>query len=88
MMMGGLVEELALVALGADGVRFIDDETVGIMAIAAEDAGRIHPTLDEGAPDVDLVKNLTVGVIETLVEQCRAENIEKISTAFGNSRPT
>ena len=86
MMMGRIVEELALVAFGADGVRLIDRETVGIVAIAAEDAGRIHPALDEGTPDVDLIENLTVGVVEAFVEQCRAENIEKVSTAFGDSR--
>ena len=88
MMMGRLIEELALVALGADGVRFIDRETVGVVAIAAEDAGRIHPTLDEGTPDVDLVENLTVGVVEALVEQCRAEKIEKLSTALSDSCAT
>ena len=44
-------------------------EAVWIMAIAAGDAGAIHPALQEGAIDVDLVEHLTVGMVETLLEQ-------------------
>jgi hypothetical protein len=44
-------------------------QAVGIVAIAAADAGPNHPALQKRAIDVDLAPDLAVGVVERRVEQ-------------------
>src|SRR6476659_6072010 len=51
--------------------------TVRVVAVAAGDAVRVHPALQERAPDVDFVALLAVGVIERPPEQRRAIVIEE-----------
>jgi hypothetical protein len=52
-------------------------QRVGFVAVGADDARGVHPTLEEGTPDVDLVENLAIRVIEGLVEKCRTVGVEK-----------
>ena len=42
---------------------------VGVMAIGAGDPLLVHAALEEGPVDIHLVKNLTVGVVETLFKK-------------------
>ncbi len=44
---------------------------VGVVAVGTGDAGRVHLALEEGAPVVDLVLHLSVGVVEALLEEGR-----------------
>jgi hypothetical protein len=57
--------QIRAVATEADQVGVLGKlQRVGVVAIAADDARGVHPTLEERTPDVDLFENLTVRVIE------------------------
>ena len=66
-------EALGLVTRGADLVSpDLHLQVVGVVAVRAGDALRVHPALEERAPVVDLVAHLPVRVVEPLVEEGRA----------------
>ena len=67
------VELLRHVAAGADPFRRAGHlEVVRVVAIGAAHALRVHLALQKRSVLVDLVQDLPVGVVETLVEQRRA----------------
>ncbi len=68
-MVRGPGEDLGAMTGGADAFGGRDLQTVWIVAVAADDAGRVHFALKEGAPHVDLVLDLAVRVVEALLEQ-------------------
>ncbi len=81
-------EGLALVAARTGGIRLLDLQPMRVMTIATDDAGRVHLALQERAPDVDFVEDLTVRVVQTLFEQGGAIAIEEGlgREAFGDLR--
>src|SRR5262245_66074281 len=52
-------------------------QAVRVVAVAAGDARRVHLALEERAVLVDLVVDLTVGEIETLIEERRTMGVEQ-----------
>ena len=48
-----------------------------LVAVAAGNAGRVHRTLQKGSVNVDLVENLTVCVIQALIEEDRPVAVQK-----------
>ena len=71
-------EALGLVARRADVVSpDLDLLVVGVVAVRAGDALRVHPALEERAPVVDLVPHLAVGVVEPVLEEGRAVRLRE-----------
>ncbi len=71
-------EALGLMARGAHVV--VGDLhlcRVGVVAVGARDAPRVHPALQERAPVVDLVLHLPVRVVQPLLEQRRVMRLAK-----------
>ena len=69
------------VALGADLVAGRAQLlAVGLVAVAAGDAGGVHPTLEERSPAVDFVPLLSVGPVERRSEQGRQVVFEERQT--------
>ena len=59
-------------AAGTEGVVFgLDLRGVGIVAIAAADPRLIHFGLHKGTVDVDLIKDLAIGVVESRSQKLR-----------------
>ncbi len=65
-------------ALEAEGVAFgLEFEAVDVVAVRTPNIVGVHLGLGEGTPDVDLVENLTIGVVEALLEDGRSEGVEE-----------
>jgi hypothetical protein len=80
-MLGAAVDG-PIVTLEAELVPFAhQSETVAVVTVAAADPLRVHPALQERAVDVDLVADLTVGVIEALAEERRQHVVEQLGPA-------
>ena len=63
-------------------------EPMRVVAIGAAHALRVHPALQERAPDVDLVLLLAVGVVEALAQQRRMIVVEeRLARKFGVGEP-
>jgi hypothetical protein len=63
------VVALRLMALCAEQVAFgLETKAVGVMAVGTGNSGLVHATLDERTMDIYLVLDLTIGVIEGLVQ--------------------
>ena len=75
--MRGRGEDLAPMAPRADRIRLFDAEAVRVVAVAADHARAVHPALEERAPHVDLVEDLTVRVVQALLEERGAVAIEE-----------
>ena len=66
------------VALQTDRVaRRAQNEPVRVVAVRTAHARRVHAALDERSPDVDLVLDLPVRVVQALVEPCGQEIVEE-----------
>jgi hypothetical protein len=68
------------VATGADGVTSaLNLETMGVVAVAARDAGMVHLALQKRPVLIYLILDLAVGIIQALVQQRRTMRIHKWS---------
>jgi len=55
---------------------------MGVVAVGTGDTLGVHPALQERPVDIDLLLNLTVGVIEALLQKRQAMGIPDGSTEF------
>jgi hypothetical protein len=64
--------------LHTDGVAVgLELEAVGVVAVGAAHALPVHPALQHGAVDIDLVELLAVGVVEPGAQELGAEVVEE-----------
>ena len=80
-MVGGGVEHLGAVALGADTVAGgTQCLAVGFVAVAADHAGLVHLALQERAVDVDLVQNLSIRVVQRRLQHGQSVGVEQLGS--------
>jgi hypothetical protein len=87
MVVRGGGEDLGAVAAGAHRLGLLDAERVHVVAVAARHTGSVHAALYERPPDEDLVEDLTVRVVEPLLEQCGSVGVEEALPGLAGRDP-
>jgi hypothetical protein len=68
-----------LMALGAHTItRRAQIQTMRLMAVTAHYTGLVHFTLHEGTVFIDLVTNLSVGVVQGRLRQSQAMSVKQV----------